>query len=131
MALKTILSRHYRSTKTRPWFTPTGVPLQKCNWLSVHQLITYHTIMSMHKTVLSGEPQYIMDKITSEINHDSRQKVKFSEKFIGKSERTQSSFCYRGALLYNRLPSDVRSCINLETFKRKLKAWIMSHVPID
>ena len=84
------------------WYTPTGVLLRKCNWLSVRQLIAYHIALTVHKTVTSGNPQYIWDKMSTETYHITRQQVKFSQNFTGKSVRTQGTFCYRGAIWYNR-----------------------------
>ena len=74
------------------WFTPTATLLRKCGWLSVRQLIAYHTLLTVHSTVTSGAPQYIHEKICTQTKHNTRQRVKFSDKFTGKSERTRDSF---------------------------------------
>ena len=48
------------------WFTPTRVLLKKCNWMSVNQLVVYHTILTVHKAILNENPLYIYNKIYSE-----------------------------------------------------------------
>ena len=113
------------------WYTPTGVLLRKCNWLSVRQLITYHTALTVHKTVVSGYPQNIKDKMSTETYHSTRQQVKFSQNFTGKSERTKGTFCYRGAMLYNRLPMELLTSTSLDMFKNKLKIWVKNNIPVD
>ena len=44
------------------WYTPTSTLLKQCGWLSVKQLISYHTILSVHRTVVNGKPEYAFDK---------------------------------------------------------------------
>ena len=112
------------------WFTPTRTLLKQCGWLSVRQLVFYHTVLSVHKTVIGGKPKYARDKLCQESSQHTRQQVKFSQKISGKSERSQTSFFYRGALDYNRLPVDLKNIDSLQTFKRKLKVWIRSQIAV-
>ena len=62
--------------------------------------------------------------------HNTRHSVKYGENFGGKTERSQRSFCYRGVVTYNRLPLDIINTEDMEAFKRKLKHWIKTNVPI-
>ena len=89
--------------------------------MSVNQLIVYQTILTVHKTLIDETPVYIFNKIHSNNGRNTRHPVKFGEKFKGKTERTQQSFCYRGVKEYNKLPVEIAQDTNLETFKRKLK----------
>ena len=109
------------------WFTPSGVL-----WLSVKQLVAYHTLMTVQKTVLSASPIYLSEKLCQS-NHDhyTWQIVKFDDKFEGKTERSKKSFCYRGAIQYNMLPIEIRSSMSLQSYKRKIKWWIMRNVTVD
>ena len=92
------------------WFTPTGVLLQKC------------------KVIINQSPTYLYNKIHPESTHNTRHSVKFGENFTGKTERSQSSFCYRGVKLYNKIPLEITRVQNLQTFKAKLKTWIRINV---
>ena len=85
----------------------------------------------MHKTVTNQSPVYIYDKVNTHTHHDTRRQVKFSDKFTGRSERTQSSFCYRGAKQYNQLPFEITSLGNINSFKRKLKTWVKNNIAVD
>ena len=130
-ALQVTQNKAMKAVTRMSWFTPTGVLLRKCNWLSVRQLIHYHTMLTMHKTVTNQSPVYIYDKVNTHTHHDTRRQVKFSDKFTGRSERTQSSFCYRGAKQYNQLPFEITSLGNINSFKRKLKTWVKNNIAVD
>ena len=115
------------------WYTPTRLLLNRCGWLSVKQLVAYHTVLTLHKTMKKGSPKYIFDKMSGcrTNNHNTRQIVKFDERFDGRTDRSQSSFCYRGAVLYNRLPMEIRTTGEINSFKRKLKSWIKNNIPAE
>ena len=107
--------------------------MNRCGWLSVKQLVAYHTVLTLHKTMKKGSPKYIFDKMSGcrTNNHNTRQIVKFDERFDGRTDRSQSSFCYRGAVLYNRLPMEIRTTGEINSFKRKLKSWIKNNIPAE
>ena len=130
-ALQVTQNKAMRAVTGLTWFTPTRVLLRKCDWLSVRQLIDYHTILTMHKTAMTGNPVYVFDKFATETHHNTRRKVKFSENFSGRSERTKSSFCYRGATLYNQLPIEIMRTTSSISFKKKLKTWLRNNIPVD
>ena len=100
-ALQVSQNRAARVMVGASWYTPSRTLLRKCGWLSVRQLIAYHTVLTMHRTVVNEKPVYIHDKLTSTSAHNTRHQAKFSNKFKGRSEKTRQSFCYRGTVLYN------------------------------
>ena len=46
-------------------FTPTSVLLHQCVWMSVKQLMAYHSIVLLHKTLKNQTPSYLFQKISS------------------------------------------------------------------
>ena len=46
-------------------FTPTQVLLKQCGWLSVKQLMVYHSLLLLRKVFLHQKPMYLYQKITS------------------------------------------------------------------
>ena len=118
--LQVTQNKAMRAVTGLTWFTPTRVLLRKCDWLSVRQLISYHTVLLMHKTVITGNPVYVFDKVVTETNYNTRRQVKFSQ-----------NFCYRGAILYNELPMDLTRTTNMASFKKKLKNWVKTNIPVD
>ena len=129
-ALQVSQNKMARAVTRLSWFTPTRTLLKQCGWLSVRQLVVYHTALSTHKTVREGRPEFHFDKMCADHNYDTRNTVKFSDNFSAKSERAKSSYCYRGAILYNQLPYEIKQCQNISTFKKKLKAWVLNNIPI-
>ena len=64
-ALQVMQNKVARSVTKLPWDTPTQKLLLQCNWLSVKQLTTYHTLLQVYKIRQTGEPKYIMDKFSN------------------------------------------------------------------
>ena len=46
-----------------PWMTSTETLLKQCNWLSVAQLVVYHSLILLHKVLTEQRPLYIYEKI--------------------------------------------------------------------
>ena len=46
--------------------------LKEVGWLSVRQLIVYHTIIQAHKTLISGKPAFLFNALTSEHFYETR-----------------------------------------------------------
>ena len=130
-SLQVMQNKAGRQVTGLSWFTPSRILLQKCRWLSIKQLVAYHTILAVHKITLTGHPKYLSDKICQEKSHVTRHQVKFSDNFPGKSERTGESFCYRGAKLYNKLPLGIQQIKNIDGFKRRLKIWTKENIPYE
>ena len=55
------------------WFTPKRILLNKCNWLSIGQLVFYHTTLQVYKVLKSGTPLYISQKLVTEHPYPTRQ----------------------------------------------------------
>ena len=129
-ALQVTQNRAARMVTKQSWFTPTRILLKTCGWLSVRQLVVYHTVLTTHKVVISGLPEYMRDKMCREHSHNTRSTVKFGENFGGRSAIASASFCYRGTLSYNKLPQEIRSITNMDTFKTHLKKWISNNIDV-
>ena len=130
-ACQTLQNKSARIVTKLSWYTPTRILLQKCDWLSVNQLVFYHTVLCIHKSVITGKPRYMNEKLCAEHDYNTRNMVIFWENFSGKSALASNSFCYRGATSYNSLPPDIRETRNEQSFKRKLKKWTKMKISID
>ena len=79
--------------------------LDKLNWLSIRQLIYYHTVLQAHKTITSGKPASMHSTITTEYPYRTRSaaqgQIRFGESFRGESELVMSSFKHRAVHSYN------------------------------
>ena len=105
-----------RRTNRQTMFLQTG-------WLTVRQLIQYHTALAIYRIRDSKEPEYL-SKILLKENRVN--KIIIPNTTLSLAKR---SFCFRGAEEWNQLPEAVRSCGKIGVFKAKLKSWILENIP--
>ena len=111
---------------------PTNALLDVTGDLSVHQLGAYHTLVTAHRIIRTGSPQYLAGKLelrkplpghpfpARQLNTISVN----SELTIGRS-----SFLYRAARLWNLLTPALRDDVKPEHFKVNVKQWIRKAIP--
>ena len=109
-------------TRSRPR-SPRGVMYDKLDWLSVNQLIAYHTLIQIFKIRTSGEPEYLT-RILSNDNRNGHILIPNSELTLARK-----SFCFRGAELWNRVPALVRSSSKIGRFEIQTRKWVKDCVP--
>ena len=104
--------------------------LDRVGWLSVRQLIFFHTVLQAHKTISTGVPRPLHASISTQhpcnTRSSTRGLIRFGENFDGPN----SSFRYRAMNWYNSVPTGVRIG-SLDTVKKNLKHWVRQNVPID
>ena len=96
---------------------------KKLQWLTVNQLITYHTLLTVFKIRQTGEPEYLarllqLDSRTGRI-------------IIPNTSLTlaKNSFVWRGSANWNMLPLEFRNSSKIGHFKRGVKDWVSKNVP--
>ena len=105
--------------------------LSRVGWLSVRQLVYFHTVLQVHKTIKSGKPASLYSAFSTEYPYRTRNaamgRIRFGENFHC---RSRLSFKNRAVLDYNRVPADVlRGAV--PTVKLKLRNWVKQNIPID
>ena len=95
--------------------------------LSIHQLIAYHTLLTVHKIKTSGKPEYLYRRLQfTQVNenfvHPTRQLNKIYVK--QNLNLSRGGFVYRGGLVWNQLPDNLRCERKLGRFKARVKAWV-------
>ena len=130
-SLQVLQNRAARQVTRLNWFTPTRRLLQQCGWLSIKQLIFYHSALTIFKTRESRVPFYLTQKIVTEHPYPTRFAtgggIRSEGIFGGLSSR---SFLIRGPRDFNNIPADIRNCKTLLTFKQKLKNWVKMNIPV-
>ena len=71
-ALQIIQNKAARSVTKQGIFTPVQLLLKQCGWLSVHQLVFFHTLVLLFKTNQNKTPQYLFDMTSSDLNYKTR-----------------------------------------------------------
>jgi hypothetical protein len=92
-------------------------------WLTVNQIIAYHTALTVYRIRQSSEPEYLAEQLQFD-NRNSRVIVPNFK--LGLAQR---SFCLRGADTWNSLPLNVRQTRKIGHFKGELRKWVKNTVP--
>ena len=104
--------------------------LDKVHWLSVRQLIFFHTVLQAVKTIKTGTPRMLNESISIEhprrTRNESRGLIRFGETFRGESGLVNLSFKH----MYNMVPVSIRTG-SILTIKKQLKKWVCQNIPID
>ena len=95
----------------------------KLDWLTVNQLVRYHTLLAVYRIRRSGEPEYLA---TSLCNNNRNGKIIVQNT---KLTLAQKSFKLRGACHWNALPAEIRNLEKIGTFKKEIKVWIKHNIP--
>ena len=102
--------------------------LDKVGWLSVRQLIFYHTALQTIKTLRTGKPLDLYEAISSDYPYRTRSAA--SGQIRQDENLRRTSFKYRARQTFNSVPVHVRTG-SLATVKKKLKHWVRTNIPID
>ena len=132
-SLQVLQNRAARLVTRHDWTTPTKTLLMQCGWLSVNQLIFYHSVLLIFMVRQRKVPKYLYDMHNSwQYNYDTRQA---RGGILGmtrpRSELTRNSFRFRAAIHYNHLPQYLRNIDSCTEFKKEVKAWIKVNISHD
>ena len=96
---------------------------EKLGWLTINQLVEYHTLVSVFRIRLNKEPEYLASILCNEAHNGRillpRPNLELAEK----------SFTIRGARLWNSLPADIKVEKKMSKFKVMVKLWIEKNTP--
>ena len=96
----------------------------KLEWLTVNQLIVYHTIIAVFKIRKNKEPEYLSDILGKTSRLDSNYIIVENIK-LGLERK---SFTFRGAIQWNKLPASIRSENRLGILKKSLRKWVSENI---
>ena len=95
---------------------------EKLKWLSINQLVFYHSVILVYKIRKSNEPEHL----ASILGADSRN----NRIIIPNMDLrvAQESFTIRAANYWNLLPHTIRTQSKISQFKKHAKSWILEKV---
>ena len=98
-AVQVMQNRAARCITKLGWLTPTRVLLEQCNWLSIKQLIFYHTALQVWKVRSSKVPAYMYSKLKPVNNRRLTRSVAQGSLLVPSVEKSVSkcSFMVRSA----------------------------------
>ena len=99
-------------------------------WLSVHQLVFYHSVLIIYNVKLNRTPKYLNNMFNWSYQYNIRLAESGQIKMEGRPrlELSRSSFRWRAAEQFNQLPADVRNITSIKNFKLKAKTWIKENI---
>ena len=129
MKAQTVLNAAARFVSGARKTTRIATLMEECGWLTIDELTTYFSLMSIWKTIMNQIPQYM----TSKIQTDTEMKISTSPpRLLG------TSLSYRWSTIskWNLLPESLRRQVQMKKFKTGVKKWIkerrtsnQDHVP--
>ena len=112
------------------WNTAVAVLLLQCGWLSVRQMIFYHSMVLVFKIKQERKPTYLHEKLSKVFICSTRlassNAIKKTEKID--SDLRKDSFVPRSSTEWNSLPTKIRNLKELKNFKTELRSWIKKNV---
>ena len=133
-SLQVVQNKAARFVTRRGRYTHVVDLLNQCGWLSVRQLVFFHSVALIHKTLQTTFPKFIFNKLSTEFPYNTRlaqsESVRMGPEFKSKLELTEKSFMNRATVSYNNLPATLRKISSLEKFKKQLKVWVLENFRI-
>ena len=120
--LQNLQNRAARIAMNVPSRFSRSVMYNDLQWLTVRQLVVYHTLLVVFRIRLTRAPAYLASQL---LNENRRGNIVIKNYRL---ELYRKSFVPRGGMLWNQLPHEVREAENLQCFKKSLKTWIKVNV---
>ena len=108
------------------WRWSKGKLLKKVGWMSVRQLVEFHTVLQAHKTLATGLPRPLHSSLFTE--HPYRTRAAASGNIRLGANISTDSFRFRAMTSYNAVPEKVKKG-SISTVKKNLKQWVLDNVP--
>ena len=112
--------------------TPNAIVLEQCGWLSVRQMVEYHSLVLVYKIKSNKKPEYLRRQFNFDFPYRTRLAsglgLRRQEKY--KYDVTKGSFVPRTTTTWNRLPDSIRTSQTVDTFKQKVKLWIKQNISL-
>ena len=132
-SLQKAQNRAARVVTKLDWYTPAAELLKQCGWLSVHQLVVYHSVVMVYKVIQNESPKYLYSMFSTQYNRKTKQAQSATIKHDRKLRLglTGSSFRWRAAKSFDELPLEIRSLKTLKAFKKAARKWIKSNTSLE
>ena len=88
------------------------------NWLTVQEMVRYHSTVLMWKTIYNRKPRHIFNKLDIDENY----KIDQNESRL---QFTRRGYRHRTTTHWNEMTEDLRTNQSIASFKKSLKSWII------
>ena len=111
-SLQVIQNKAARAVTKLDWYTPTETLLKQCNWLSVNQLIVFHSLTLVYKTLQNKSPTYPYDRIIGNFHYSYgtrfSEESKIGPRYAAQYDISNRSFQWRATNQWNMLPQEIQ-----------------------
>ena len=131
--LQVIQNEAMRAVCKRRISYPVKDLLKETNWLSVRQLIFFHSTMQAWKIINFRYPVYLHSKLVGNRPRYADRLAAAGSLVRGRRPRLQlieSSWRWRAAQYWDQLPRNIREIKENKVFKNQLKEWVKSNIEI-
>ena len=132
-SLQKVQNKAARAVTKLDWNTPSKLILRQCGWLSVQQLVVYHSTILVYKVMKTESPKYLFSMFSNEYSCYTRQARSGQIKPTRRSnlDLSEDSFRWRASKSYNNLPVSLRQAESLSIFKTGLRRYILDNIPVE
>ena len=120
--LQSLQNRAARIVLNLPSLSHRQTMFEELKWMTIRQLVAYHTLLPVYRIRVSGQPEYLASLLTKE---NARGQILVRNSRL---ELYRKSFIPRGSNLWNKLPVNIRTMPTLASFKKAVRKWIDHHV---
>ena len=130
--LQILQNKAARVVTRLPWGTETGLLLNQVGWLSVRQLVAFHSLILVFKIKTENKPAALKLRFRDNFVYRTRQAT--SNGLVRcetpRTETSKKAFVCSSTIMWNTLPPQLRKTEKLEKFKLELKKWVKTNVKI-
>jgi hypothetical protein len=126
-------NRALRIITGRSIYTPISELLKETGWMSVRQLVSYHSILVLRSSQALGKPKFLLRKIQTVGPRNTRLRTSaniYPPPKPKKDVRRRGLLC-RTIPVWNQLPKEMVAIEKHTHFKSLLKEWVRKNVGIN
>ena len=132
-AMRIVTRRRWEVVGRR--LTPTAELLRQCGYLSVRQMVFFHSVVEVHKVVVHQAPvhlhQVVQGALTSGVQHRYPTSAAGTRQVTpARLEVANSSWRWRASAQYAALPPGLRAETTMAKFKAGLREYTRRHIGI-
>ena len=124
--LQVLQNRAARLVTRRNIFTSQHQLLLECGWLNVRQMVAFHDVVQIYKTLKEEKPVSLYRKLSRTFSYQTRAATTGAlvDNYRTRGDISRESFLVRATKLWNKLPASVRQSENLKQFKSRVKEYL-------
>ena len=98
---------------------------EETGYMTLNQLIFYHTVLNIFKIRKVKEPEYLYNLIS---NENIREQIIHEKTNL---TLTTKGFIFRGIENWNSIPPDIKNNTTISRFKNQVQGWINKNIPFS